>query len=165
MAINTSACTFILVNDIGIRGITGSFTNCSYPYFLLLIEVHTNCSFTCWPLLLTWHEVHANSGFPPQLFLLIWHAVHANCSFACCPLLNTWYILWEILKLFLYLSSYSVHILIMVVEYNFYKIDQVCLPPSKCLSNVCKTNSYHTIIKRWIWRSKNNVSYLELEIK
>lgn len=53
ITINIIARTFNLVNGTDLKGITGSFTNCSYPYFLLL-NVHDASPVDLYTSDLTW---------------------------------------------------------------------------------------------------------------
>ena len=90
--------------------------------------------------------------------------VHPNFSFHSYPVLNTCHILWEIPEWHPYIASQYLFCLSWdwSLEITSAKLTIV----SACLKeNASKTSSYWAIIKWWIWRCRNFVSFLRLKIK
>ena len=90
--------------------------------------------------------------------------VHTNFSFHSYSVLNACLILWEIPEWYPYIASQYLFCLSWdwSSEINSAKLIIVFA----CLKeNVSKTSSYWAIIKWWIWRCRNFVSFLRLIIK
>ena len=90
--------------------------------------------------------------------------VHTNFSFHSYSVLNACLILWEIPEWYPYIASQYLFCLSWdwSSEINSAKLIIVFA----CLKeNVSKTSSYWAIIKWWIWRCRNFVSFLRLKIK
>ena len=90
--------------------------------------------------------------------------VYPNFSFHSYPVLNTCHILWEIPEWHPYIASQYLFCLSWdwSLEITSAKLTIV----SACLKeNASKTSSYWAIIKWWIWRCRNFVSFLRLKIK
>ena len=90
--------------------------------------------------------------------------VHTNFSFHSYSVLNACLILWEIPEWYPYIASQ--YLVCLSWDWSSEINSAKLIIVFACLKeNVSKTSSYWAIIKWWIWRCRNFVSFLRLIIK